>query len=127
MAKNQTAYNKERYKLTKEFRKQEIRDRQKAIRDVVQKYKIEHGCFMCGYKRSPRALTFHHIGDDKKHDVARMCAQGRSLKAIFEEIEKCHCVCMNCHMEIHEQEEGSRPKKEYVSLGRPVSTKNMPL
>ena len=102
---NVDAYNKNYYKKNSDTRKLEIRKRQLKIKDEIQKLKLSNGCSICGYKKSARALTYHHTSDNKEHNVSRMCTQGRSLKNIFEEISKCICVCMNCHLEIHEKED----------------------
>lgn len=51
------------------------------------------------------ALQFHHRNvDDKTRDISKMVTQGCSMKRILAEIEKCDCVCANCHHEIHDEE-----------------------
>lgn len=57
----------------------------------------EKGCVICGYKRSFRALHFHHIGE-KYREISRM----NGTKKILNEAKKCILVCANCHAEIHE-------------------------
>lgn len=68
--------------------------------------KLKLGCQRCGYNKCARALQFHHPNDDKEHDVARMVAKGKNMELIKAEIKKCVCVCANCHMEIHDEENG---------------------
>lgn len=54
------------------------------------------------YKKSAKALSFHHYADNKEHNISRMCAQGRKMVTIMEEVAKCICVCANCHAELHD-------------------------
>lgn len=56
-------------------------------------------CRCCGYKKSLRALEFHHIDPTKKE--IRISSTGKWEKLI-KEIEKCVLVCSNCHKEIHD-------------------------
>ena len=59
------------------------------------------GCQICGYRRCPQAIDFHHL-KDKKFEVGRGAGQMRySIKKLKIEIRKCIRVCANCHREIH--------------------------
>lgn len=58
-------------------------------------------CIVCGYDKSRRALSFHHLDpDQKEHTIAEQSTQ--SWGKMKEEIDKCILVCSNCHAEIHE-------------------------
>lgn len=96
-------YNKSYYGRNIENRKRQILNRQNLIRDSIREYKLTKGCSICGYKKSARALQFHHTKDDtKSNDISRMVAQGRSLNSIYLEVEKCIVLCANCHSELHD-------------------------
>jgi hypothetical protein len=99
---NTKEYNAQYYQGKRNQRKQQVMDRQRDIYRTVETYKLSHGCDICGYSRSSRALQFHHL-KDKKHNISRMVTQGRSLSSIFEEIEKCVILCANCHAEEEER------------------------
>jgi hypothetical protein len=61
-------------------------------------------CLLCGYKRNPNALSFHHKDPSAKQfqlDL-RNCSN-RSWKSLLAEASKCLLVCLNCHAEIHSQ------------------------
>jgi hypothetical protein len=63
------------------------------------------GCMICGYKKSLRALTFHHRDPSTKEfvlDVRHL--SNRSYSKCLAEMEKCDLLCFNCHMELHEKE-----------------------
>lgn len=57
-------------------------------------------CSFCGYRRSYRALQFHHL-DPTKKDFG---IGGKSLtwEKVRVELDKCVLVCANCHSEIHD-------------------------
>lgn len=64
-------------------------------------------CEVCGYDKSLRALTFHHRDPQQKSfplDVRHLGNRRYSL--CFEEFQKCDLLCFNCHMELHESENG---------------------
>lgn len=77
-------------------------------------------CERCGYCKSPRALTFHHI-DPKQKSFGLSCSATKSWESVKAELDKCILLCANCHMEEHEKldfrTEESRswePKKPYT-------------
>lgn len=62
-------------------------------------------CQVCGYNKSLRALTFHHVDPKLKSftlDIRELSTRG--LVSILEEADKCVLLCFNCHMELHENE-----------------------
>jgi len=102
MTRDLTEYNAQYYALNKVYRRNQVRERQKDLKEAIDTYKLDKGCSECGYKKCSRALQFHHTNsDEKEHNICRMVTQGRSLKSIFAEIEKCVVLCANCHAELH--------------------------
>lgn len=84
-----------------------VRMRQNKIKRHIQEYKLEHGCSRCGYKKSARALQFHHRDPkDKTKGIARMVYSSTNIDKIQQEIDKCDLICANCHFELHELETG---------------------
>lgn len=59
--------------------------------------KTSIGCVDCGYNKSPYALQFDHIGDDKKGSVSNLIRSDYCWGTIKTEISKCEVVCANCH------------------------------
>lgn len=57
-------------------------------------------CFNCGYKKSIRSLTFHHLDPNKKD--FNIGGKSWSLERLKIEVDKCILVCANCHGEIHD-------------------------
>lgn len=107
--RDQTEYNKKYYAANKDKERQRARKRQKRNLDIIKDHKLKIGCSRCGYNKSSSALHFHHLGD-KINNIAKMCTQGRSMDIIWSEIDKCICLCSNCHAEEHEHEVGLKPK-----------------
>jgi hypothetical protein len=69
------------------------------------------GCQLCGYKKCMRSLDFHHVDPSKK--LRSLGANhNRSWQSIRDELDKCICVCRNCHGEVEEA-------LELVSWGHP--------
>ena len=78
-----------------------VRKRRTKLRQMARDYKGGK-CEICGYKKCPRALSFHHLDPKKKSFGLADKGLTRSWDKIRNEIEKCILVCANCHMEIHE-------------------------
>lgn len=58
-------------------------------------------CEICGYNGSLTALSFHHIGADKRFSIAG--GHNRAWDSICHELEKCVLLCQNCHAEVHDE------------------------
>jgi len=59
-------------------------------------------CCNCGYDRYFGALEFHHINPlEKDFNLSKTKYTCYSLEKIKAELDKCICVCANCHREIH--------------------------
>ena len=59
-------------------------------------------CSVCGYKKCPAALEFHHVDRSEKEFVIAGARYGWSK--MEKEIEKCVLLCANCHRELHYKE-----------------------
>lgn len=82
----------------------------KDNKNIVDNYKLQHGCAKCGYNTCVSALHLHHNEPkDKTSDISRMIKQKYSLNRIMSEIQKCIVVCANCHAELHALERESPP------------------
>ena len=56
-------------------------------------------CQCCGYDRCLSALEFHHL--DPKSKEITISRSMISWEKLLKELNKCICVCSNCHREIH--------------------------
>lgn len=64
---------------------------------LINKYKLERGCSLCGYNECSAALDFDHLDtESKKFNISKVLSS-KSLEAIFDEIGKCRILCANCH------------------------------
>lgn len=70
-------------------------------RHKIDVYKENNGCTCCGEQR-PYLLVFHHRDPSQKKFGIGSSMQ-RSIRSIWQEIEKCDVYCFNCHMELHHQ------------------------
>ena len=58
-------------------------------------------CEICGYNKCANALEFHHLDPNTK-DAEWTKIRLWSWGKIKKELDKCMCLCSNCHREIHE-------------------------
>ena len=65
-------------------------------------YKKSQKCKECGFD-DYRALQFHHRDPETKVGDVATIAQRGTRKKLKAELEKCDCLCANCH-QIHEYE-----------------------
>ena len=69
----------------------------KQNKEIENKYKQK--CIICG-ETMKCCLQFHHI-KDKKYNISQ--SVGYLSPEIFkQELDKCVCVCMNCHAKLHD-------------------------
>jgi len=59
-------------------------------------------CSVCGYDKCLRSLDFHHIDPEQK-DSRWKTVRGWKFERMKDELDKCVCVCRNCHGEIHDE------------------------
>lgn len=57
-------------------------------------------CQICGYDKFYGALEFHHL-DPSNKEMNWDDMRKTSWSKITEELDKCVCVCANCHRELH--------------------------
>ncbi len=58
-------------------------------------------CLLCGYDRCHRALSFHHL-DPTQKQFGVAGAHCRAWSKIKAELNKCVCLCKNCHEEVED-------------------------
>lgn len=68
----------------------------KKAKRNVDKYKTQ--CAKC-HCAEPYVLTFHHI--DPKTKLFNVSCAHRNTPSVMKEIEKCICLCQNCHHTFH--------------------------
>lgn len=91
------------YKNNKEKHLKVIRQNRDRYADrnarIVEQLKLEFGCAFC-QESETCCLEFHHLGN-KDRSVSRLVKGGWSWETVAKEINKCVCVCRNCHAKIH--------------------------
>lgn len=73
-------------------------------RDKVKKMAVEYKggkCAICGYNKYIGALEFHHLNPAEKDFSIGAKGYTRSFSKVKEELDKCICLCSNCHKEVH--------------------------
>ena len=60
----------------------------------------DKSCERCG-ENDIACLDWHHIDPTQKEAGISWLLQNRSKSAIIEEMDKCICLCSNCHRKLH--------------------------
>lgn len=81
---------------------QYMKDIYRQKREAIGEIKSNLSCAKCHYNEYATALDFHHLDPTKKDTtVARMLSNNYTLEKTLAEIEKCICLCANCHRVFH--------------------------
>lgn len=72
------------------------KNRKTELSKLIREIKENQPCLDCGQFFPYYIMDFDHL-HDKEHEISKMIHNGRSLKSIMKEIEKCELVCSNCH------------------------------
>lgn len=67
-------------------------------KQLINEYKVAHGCALCGVKTlPPECYDLHHVNPtDKKFAISKVRQTG-SISKILGEMDKCVVLCRNCH------------------------------
>jgi excinuclease UvrABC ATPase subunit len=83
--------------------------RRNKIREKYDEYMQDKRCTKCGYDDS-RSLVWHHINPtNKKNGVVQLVGKKHGWDTIMAEINKCVCLCHNCHNILHNHQSPSSP------------------
>lgn len=75
----------------------------KYIIEILDEKDKKYECEECGYNKNTSALTFHHINkEDKSFGISEFTSISKDRLRL--EMEKCICLCANCHAEEHNPE-----------------------
>ena len=74
--------------------------RNKQRRDWYQTIKESLSCCVCGESDSA-CLDFHHLTSDEKEIEISKASYKIGKRALLQEMNKCACLCANCHRKYH--------------------------
>ena len=67
---------------------------------VMDEFRV-NGCSICGEKEHC-CLEAHHLFPEEKNDnIGTMLANRVSVAKLNKELDKCVCLCSNCHRKLH--------------------------
>ena len=75
------------------------KEKQKQLKIQAVKYKGGK-CSICNYNKYIGALEFHHLNPSEK-EFSISDLRTYSWDVVKNELDKCICLCSNCHREIH--------------------------
>tara|TARA_R110001592_G_scaffold70015_5_gene214748 strand:+ start:5239 stop:5763 length:525 start_codon:yes stop_codon:yes gene_type:complete len=90
-------------------RREQVRNRRRALKQRFRDYKRTLSCEECGLsgEESPWALDFHHHEagrEEKVTSVSHLVSGGYGWEKIMDEVSKCTVICANCHRAEHYRE-----------------------
>jgi len=66
-------------------------------RHIYRSFMRDQKCNRCGYS-DYSALVWHHVDKTSKIDgINGLIKKNKTIDIILQEIEKCECLCQNCH------------------------------
>lgn len=69
-------------------------------KDILSKFKSD-GCLVCN-ENDDSCLDCHHIDPNvKEYTIGNMIRDGFSINKLVDELNKCVCICANCHRKFH--------------------------
>ena len=71
------------------------------------------GCVKCGYSKCIESLDFHHKNPNEKSFTIGRLRKGAE-ETLQKEIDKCVCLCANCHREFHHLEKMGLTLEDYL-------------
>lgn len=70
------------------------------VQELLAQFRAK-GCVLCGEKH-PACLEAHHrIPSEKEHRLWEWRHRGLAPEKVRAELEKCVCICSNCHRKLH--------------------------
>jgi hypothetical protein len=92
---------KDHYQKNKAIYRERGRARKKAMQDWLWDLKCQRTCERCP-ENDAACLDFHHKDPKTKlFEIATAISNRVSKEKILAEIEKCRCICSNCHRKLH--------------------------
>ena len=97
-------HNRAHYQANKQVYKNQAKKSRLAYVRWYKELKSTKVCEECG-ETKPWRLTFHHSDPSTKtEDVSAMIQRKRPKEIVLEEIDKCECLCHNCHSDRHHED-----------------------
>lgn len=79
-----------------------VKKRRLVLKEKAVEY-LGGSCSICGYNKYIGALEFHHKDPNLKDFAIGNKGYSKSWERIKDELDKCICVCSNCHRELHNE------------------------
>ena len=77
-----------------------VNKRRRKVKLMAVEYKGGK-CQICQYDKCVDALDFHHLDSSQKDFGLAEKGHCRSWEVVKKELDKCVCICANCHRELH--------------------------
>lgn len=109
-------YQSDFYKKNKDYYKNKRAKRREALISKLESFKSCLSCALCP-ESDPVTLDFHHFDPEQKDSlIFRLANNGVSWNRIVTEIEKCVCLCANCHRKVHKYKTWARKVRKNMCI-----------
>ncbi len=93
--------NHEGYLRNQEVTKEKARTAYVKRRDWFKQFRSSLSCINCP-EDDETCLDFHHVNEDEKtENISKILRSRTSIRRVIDELEKCVCLCANCHRKYH--------------------------
>ena len=102
LCENEVPNNRKKYCSVQCKNKSAVSSFRTTQKDKALEYKGGR-CQICGYNKCKRALHFHHLDPKEKDFSLSKTGETYVWEDVKRELNKCVCLCANCHAEVHER------------------------
>lgn len=94
-------YQRKWYANNKNKQIAKTKQRRLELTEWFKEFKLTQSCVKCS-ENHPATLDFHHLIPANKHkNIAILVNSGVSILTLQKELNKCICLCSNCHRKLH--------------------------
>ena len=117
-------YQAKNFHKYKEYYRLKRAERSRQIKVQFHIFKEMLSCALCP-ENDEIALDFHHLDPTEKELCAHdMVSNGIGWKQVVAEIEKCICLCANCHRKVHKHKSWAKRITKQMLIVVPDDLRN---
>jgi 5-methylcytosine-specific restriction endonuclease McrA len=117
--KKRRLYQKRHYGNNREYYAKKRAIRAAKIVEQLHLLKLTLHCALCP-ESDEVALDFHHFDPSKKEfAIYRVASSGVGWKKVVIELEKCVCLCANCHRKVHKHKSWAKKVSKKMLIAVP--------
>ena len=92
--------SKHHYNENKQYYFDKAKRHDKLFQEWYKEFMLDKKCENCGEDHWA-TLDWHHLNGEEKENTISRLRSNTSKRRLLEEVEKCICLCSNCHRILH--------------------------